>query len=106
MYGAAPAQVFGGVESSTSLQLRVYDGKLMRYKSETLATSIYGRWLPVSVTHDTATHEIKIYVRGALKLTARDRGTEKHYFKLGVYGQAGSSNKMEARYRNIVVKDT
>ncbi|KAG2485981.1 hypothetical protein HYH03_015304 [Edaphochlamys debaryana] len=98
-------QVFGGVTSSTALQLRVYDGKLMRFNSQVLDDNVYERWVQVSVTHDVETHKISISVPGKPALVVADRGTPVagHYFKLGVYGQVGSSRRMEARYKSIKV---
>ncbi|KAG2485979.1 hypothetical protein HYH03_015302 [Edaphochlamys debaryana] len=101
-------QILGGTgDYKTSLQLRVYDGKLMRYNSasEVLETNVYNRWISVNVTHNVGTNRISIAVSGRAAVDADGRGTPTagHYFKLGVYGQVGSSRRMEARYRSIKV---
>ncbi|KAG2485983.1 hypothetical protein HYH03_015306 [Edaphochlamys debaryana] len=104
--GASVMQVFGGTgDYTTSLQLRVYDGKLLRYNSQILEENVHDRWIQINVAHDVKAHSIKIVVAGKPPLVVADRGTPAagHYFKLGVYGQDGSSSRMEARYRSIQV---
>ncbi|KAG2485982.1 hypothetical protein HYH03_015305 [Edaphochlamys debaryana] len=77
----------------------------MRYSSEVVEENVYDRWIQVNVTHDVGTHKISIVVAGKPALIFDDRGTPTagHYFKLGVYGQDGSSSRMEARYKSIQV---
>lgn len=98
-------QVFGGNlrGHSTSLQLRVYDGKLTHYDDTTVWPDIYGKWFHLNVTHDVATHVIQIFINDKLMMTTRDNGGKSWYFKCGVYGQDGMSHKMEAYFRNIKI---
>jgi hypothetical protein len=97
-------QVFGGENGhATSLQLRVYDGKLKEYEHTTLLSDIYGRWFHLNVTHDVATHEIQIFIDGKLALTTKDNGGKEWHFKCGVYAQEKSSHKMEVAYRNLKI---
>lgn len=96
-------QVFGADERSTSLQLRVYDGCLKRYGSETLLSNIYGQWFHLNVTHDVARHQIQIFINGKPALTTKDNGGKVWHFKCGVYAQEKPSHKMEVFYRNIKI---
>lgn len=98
-------QVFGGAlrGHSTSLQLRVYAGKLTHYDDATVWPDIYGKWFHLNVTHDVATHAIQVFINGRLSLSTQDNGGKSWYFKCGVYGQEGMSHKMEVYYRNIKI---
>lgn len=97
-------QVFGGENGhATSLQLRVYDGKLKAYGDKTLLTNIYGRWFHLNVTHDVATNVIEVFINGELALTAKDYGGKSWHFKCGVYAQEKGSHKMEVYFRNIKI---
>ncbi|HTQ29766.1 MAG TPA: polysaccharide lyase family 7 protein [Opitutaceae bacterium] len=102
--GVSIMQVFGGTNGhATSLQLRVYDGNLMRYRFETLKKNVYDRWFHLDVVHNVATREIQISIDGAPPFTARDNGGSSHYFKCGVYTQDNPSDRMEARFKNIKI---
>ena len=96
-------QIFGADERATSLQLRVYDGSLKHYESETLLSNIYGQWFHLDVTHDVATHEIQIFINGKSALTTKDNGGTEWHFKCGVYAQVRPSQKMEVFFRNIKI---
>ena len=96
-------QVFGGSlrGHSTSLQIRVYDGQLKYYNDFVLRPNICGKWLHLNVTHDVATHAIRIFIDYKLVMTVADNGGKSWYFKCGVYGQEGMSREMEAYFRNV-----
>lgn len=95
-------QIFGGENhQATSLQLRVYDGKLKEYNNKTLLPDINGQWVHLNVIHDVATHDIAVYVNGKLALETKDNGGKEWHFKCGVYAQEKPSHKMEVFYRNI-----
>ncbi len=98
-------QVFGGSQHghATSLQLRVYDGRLTHYDDTTILPDIYGKWFHLNVTHDVATHVIQIFINGNLAMTTEDNGGKSWYFKCGVYGQEGMSPKMEVYFRNLKI---
>jgi hypothetical protein len=101
--GVSIMQIFGGSGHSSSLQLRVYHGKLMRYRFETVKSNIYDHWFHLNVIHDADTQQIAIYIDGAPVLSTRDFGGSSHYFKCGVYTQEDASDKMEARFKNIKI---
>ncbi|KAI4334711.1 hypothetical protein L6164_013424 [Bauhinia variegata] len=101
--GVCIMQVFGGSLSSTSLQLRVYNGALTSYRSPTLVQNIYDRWFRVNVIHDAGANTITVYIDGELKYQGADRGDATHYFKFGVYEQNDPSNYMESQWKGIKV---
>ena len=81
-------------------------GTLKRYDSELIETNIYNREFQLNVMHNTATHEIKVYINGKLKLTTKDNGFPQEgfwYFKTGVYAQGGASEFMEVYVRDVTV---
>jgi hypothetical protein len=101
---ATVQQVFGGVTSSTSSQIRGFTengGTLKRYGSNTLVTGINNTWVNVKVAHDTGTNTIRHYVRNVLVRSDPDRGDTTYYFKNGVYVGTGSSTRSECRFRNL-----
>nr|Q39962.1 RecName: Full=Citrate-binding protein; Flags: Precursor [Hevea brasiliensis]CAA61951.1 citrate binding protein [Hevea brasiliensis] len=100
--GVTVMQVFGAVNKATALQLRVYNGDLKSYKSNSVATDIYNKWLRVNVIHKVGKGEITVFINGQQKLVVNDDGPAEHYFKCGVYAAPdGSSNYMESRWKNI-----
>jgi hypothetical protein len=102
--GVSIMQIFGaGGGHASSLQLRVYNGDLMRYRAETVKSEIYDHWFHLSVMHDADTHKITIFVDGSPVLETKDYGGSSHYFKCGVYTQEGASDKMEALFKNIKI---
>jgi hypothetical protein len=102
--GVSIMQIFGGSNGhASSLQLRVDDGNLMRYHSDTVKSNIYDHWFHLNVVHDDDTHDIAIFIDGVQVLTAKDLGGSSHYFKCGVYTQEEASDKMEARFKNIKI---
>ncbi|HEY1661819.1 MAG TPA: polysaccharide lyase family 7 protein [Verrucomicrobiae bacterium] len=103
-------QVFGGedhhddsAQRATSLQLRVYDGKLKCYDKDTLLSDIYGKWFHLNVTHDAGTHEIQVFINGKLAMTVKDNGGKEWHMKCGVYAQKEAKGKMDVLYRNIKI---
>ena len=100
--GVAVMQVFGGSTSSTSCQLRVYDGSLCYYTTP-IMNEIHDKWIHVNVIHDANAHTVSVYLDGALVKTQADRGPATYYFKCGVYRQDGSSPLMQSRWANIRV---
>jgi hypothetical protein len=101
--GVSIMQIFGGNGHASSLQLRVYDGNLMRYRFETVKSNIYDHWFHLNVLHDADTHQIAIFIDGAPVLSTRDQGSSSHYFKCGVYTQEEASEQMEVRFKNIKI---
>jgi len=96
-------QIFGAEGRATALQLRVYGGTLKRYEDEPLLSNIYGQWFHLNVTHDVATHEIRVFINEKPVLTTKDNGGKEWHFKCGVYAQEKPSQKMEVYYRNIKI---
>lgn len=97
-------QIFGGEDHhATSLQLRVYDGKLKEYDHATLLSDIYGKWFHLNVIHNVTTHTIQIFIDGKPALTTKDNGGKEWHFKCGVYAQEKPSHKMEVYYRGIKI---
>jgi hypothetical protein len=101
-------QVFGGEyyhedssQHATSLQLRVYDGKLKWYDKKTLLSNIYGQWFHLNVTHNVSTHEIQIFINGKSAMTFKDNGGKEWHMKCGVYAQKRAKGKMDVYYRNV-----
>jgi len=102
--GVSIMQIFGASGGhASSLQLRVYNGDLMRYRAETVKSDICDHWFHLSVMHDADTHKITIFVDGSPALETKDYGGSSHYFKCGVYTQEGASDKMEALFKNIKI---
>ncbi|KAF2297533.1 hypothetical protein GH714_025218 [Hevea brasiliensis] len=100
--GVTVMQVLGAVNKATALQLRVYNGDLKSYKSNSVATDIYNKWLRVNVIHKVGKGEITVFVNGQQKLVVNDDEQAEHYFKCGVYAAPdGSSNYMESKWKNI-----
>jgi hypothetical protein len=100
--GVAVMQVFGGSTSSTSLQLRVYNGSLCRYTTPIL-NNIYNTWIHVNVIHDANAHTVAIYLNGNFIRSDADRGPSTYYFKCGVYEQDSPSLLMQSQWANIKV---
>ncbi|GLJ48394.1 hypothetical protein SUGI_1021620 [Cryptomeria japonica] len=101
--GVSVMQVFGGVEHATAFMLHVYDGKLMRYHEQLVASDVYDRWIHLNVIHDADEGKVSVFVDGNEALVADDRGRANHYFKCGVCTQTDPSSCMESRWRNIKV---
>jgi hypothetical protein len=58
------------------------------------------------VIHNTATHEVKVYINDKLKLSTQDRGLPAEgfwYFKTGVYMQDGGSSTMQLKVRDLSI---
>ncbi len=100
--GAAVMQVFGGSASSTSCQLRVYNGSLCYYTTP-IMNNIHDTWIHVNVIHDANAHTISIYLNGTFVRSEADRGPSTYYFKCGVYEQSNSSSLMQSKWANIKV---
>jgi hypothetical protein len=100
--GVAVMQVFGGSTSSTSLQLRVYNGSLCRYTTP-IMNNIYNTWIHVNVIHDANAHTVAIYLNGNFIRSDADRGPSTYYFKCGVYEQDSPSLLMQSQWANIQV---
>ena len=104
--GTSIAQVFGASTRATASMVFAYSasgGSLRRYDatSEVLVTGIYETWTNMKMAHDANANVIRIYINNALRRTDPDHGNNTHYFKNGVYTQAGASNRMECRFRNL-----
>jgi hypothetical protein len=112
--GTSIQQVFGVANANTAAsQIRVYNtsgGTIRNFgsgaTSQTLATSVYGRWLRINVIHDANANKISFYVNGTLKATMKDGGDAQiggrsHYFKYGVYLR--SESRPRAQWRNVKV---
>ena len=100
--GVAVMQVFGGSTSSTSCQLRVYNGSLCYYTTP-IMNNIHDTWIHVNVIHDANAHTVSVYLNGTLVRSAPDRGPATYYFKCGVYQQSNSSSLMQSQWANIKV---
>jgi hypothetical protein len=100
--GAAVMQVFGGSTSSTSCQLRVYNGSLCYYTTP-IMNNIHDNWIHVNVIHDANAHTVSVYLNGTFVRSAPDRGPATYYFKCGVYEQSNSSSLMQSQWANIKV---
>ena len=100
--GAAVMQVFGGSTSSTSCQLRVYNGSLCYYTTP-IMNNIHDTWIHVNVIHDANAHTVSVYLNGTFVRSALDRGPATYYFKCGVYEQSNSSSLMQSQWANIKV---
>ncbi|KAK6922878.1 hypothetical protein RJ641_011182 [Dillenia turbinata] len=70
-------RVLGASTQATTLQVRVYNGQLMYYRSVVLDLNIYDRWFKLSVIHDVKASKVKIYVDGVLK-SVRVFGADPH----------------------------
>jgi hypothetical protein len=103
---ACVMQVFGGVTNATSIMLFAdpqNGGTIVRYDGpQVIKSMVYDRWWHLNVIHEASASgigKIKVYADGQLVGTFDDRGNATHYFKCGVYGNAG--DRAEARFRNI-----
>lgn len=99
--GVCIMQVFGANPTSTTSQLRVYDGSLNYYRDPVLSPNIYNRWFKVNVIHNVGANNVKVYIDGDLKYDTSGRGDANHYFKFGVYVQNDPSSYMESRWKDI-----
>ncbi|KAK6924192.1 Alginate lyase 2 [Dillenia turbinata] len=99
--GVCIMQVFGASPQATTLQVRVYNGKLMYYRSVELESNIYDRWFKLNVIHDVEASKVQIYIDGVHRYEAPGRDGDSHYFKCGVYAQNNDSYYMESRWKNI-----
>ncbi len=100
--GTCVYQVFGGQTHATALMIvahNVSGGDLRRYDAETLATSVYGKWVRVNTIHDANANKVSVYINGSLKGTFADRGDATHYTKYGVYN--GSASSPQSEWRNV-----
>ncbi|ERN12999.1 citrate-binding protein [Amborella trichopoda] len=89
--------------AATTLQLRIYNGQLMYYGSQLLASHIYDRWFKLNVIHDMITHSVIVLVDGVQNLEVKDQGGSSHYFKFGVYGANNESYYMESWWKDIKI---
>ncbi|KAK8966226.1 Citrate-binding protein [Platanthera guangdongensis] len=46
---------------------------------------------------------VTVFVDGVMKHEAQGRGRSDFFFKFGVYGQIGESNRMESRWRDVKI---
>ncbi|KAK8949464.1 Citrate-binding protein [Platanthera zijinensis] len=92
-----------GEKPATDAMLRVYDGELRFYVGAVLENNVYNRWIKLNVIHDVDGNKLTIFVDGVMKHEAQGRGRSDFYFKFGVYGQTGESNRMESRWRDVKI---
>jgi hypothetical protein len=82
-------------------QLRVYSG------SAPMITGAFGQWVHVNTIHDTATHDIQLYINCARRYdsTARDTpGPQGFYNKYGIYGVLGkppAGEMSQVEWKNV-----
>ena len=105
--GVNVMQVFGADPSigATSCMLRTYNGNLSYYQTP-LVTGIYDQWFHITVIHDDNLHTVSILVNNALVRVAPDNDAGNHpthYFKYGVYQEAGASSLTECYWQNVKV---
>jgi hypothetical protein len=103
---ASVMQIFGGVTHATSIMFKAFPdngGSVKRYDGPELVKGMaYDRWWHLNVIHEanpSGIGKIKVYADGQFIGTFDDRGNATHYFKCGVYGNAGA--RAESRFRNI-----
>ncbi|GAA0171643.1 hypothetical protein LIER_25626 [Lithospermum erythrorhizon] len=101
--GVSIMQIFGGEVSASTLQLRVYNGEIKRYREEVIESNVYNRWLRLNVIHNADEGQITIFINGVQKLEVADRGPGTKYFKFGVYTQNAPSQRMESRWRKVKI---
>jgi len=98
-------QIFGAVNTATSIQLQMRsgDGTLRRYNSEALATGCWGVYTRVNVLHypTSSTGSIEIWINGSKVGTFDDGGNTTHYFKYGVYDTTTSATYNGCYWRGV-----
>ncbi|MFG2818692.1 carbohydrate-binding protein [Kitasatospora sp. NPDC048365] len=96
-------QIFGATTSATTfMALAMNTDSLNYYDSATqLHSPVYDRWVHLNVVHDTAAAKVFVYVNGQLRKTFNDRGAGTHYFKCGIYGREGMSQRSDVYVDNI-----
>jgi hypothetical protein len=100
---ASIMQIFGGMTSATSFMAWAMPDSLNHYSGEVIVSGIYDRYFHFNVVHDVATRRIDVYVDGIKRGTFTDHGPATHYFKCGVYHQAGMTPRCDSYLKNIRV---
>jgi hypothetical protein len=100
---ASIMQIFGGSRTATGFMAWAMSNSLNHYSNEVIFSPIYGRYFRLNVTHDTASGRVEVYIDGQKKGTFQDHGPGKHYFKCGLYHQAGMSARCDDYIKNIRV---
>ncbi|KAL5704855.1 hypothetical protein ACHQM5_023225 [Ranunculus cassubicifolius] len=101
--GVSIMQIHGAAHGNTTLMLRIYDGDLRNYVTDTVATDMYNRWFRINVIHDVDQGVLTVFVDGNQKYQAKDHGPGDLYFKCGVYAQNNASFYMESRWKDIKI---
>lgn len=96
-------QIFGGATSATAfMALAMNTNSINYYDTGTrIQSPVYDRWIRLNVVHDADAGKVHVYVDGRWKKTFDDRGGDRHYFKCGIYGRTGMSQRTDVRVRNI-----
>ena len=98
-------QIFGGVNTATSIQLQMRsgDGTLRHYNDTTLATGCWGVYTRVNVLHypTSGTGSIEVWINGSKVGTFNDGGNTTHYFKYGVYDTTTSATYNGCYWRGV-----
>ncbi|WP_431681346.1 polysaccharide lyase family 7 protein [Kitasatospora sp. KL5] len=96
-------QVFGGATAATAfMALAMNSDSINYYDSATkLHSPVYERWTRLNVVHDADAGKVHVYVNGQLRNTFNDRGNNTHYFKCGIYGRTGMSQRTDVQIKNI-----
>src|SRR6185369_6430882 len=98
-------QIFGGVNTATSIQLQMRsgDGTLRHYNDTALATGCWGVYTRVNVLHypTSGTGSIEVWINGSKAGTFNDGGNTTHYFKYGVYDTTTSATYNGCYWRGV-----
>ncbi|MFF0204640.1 carbohydrate-binding protein [Streptomyces sp. NPDC005017] len=96
-------QVFGAASAATAFMTLAMNTNSINYYDSTtqIHSPVYDQWIRLNVVHDADAGKVSAYVNGQLKRTFDDRGDNTHYFKCGIYGRTGMSQRTDVHVRNI-----
>ncbi|MEU8617453.1 carbohydrate-binding protein [Streptomyces sp. NPDC048623] len=96
-------QIFGGATAATAFMTLAMNTDSINYYDSTtrIHSPVYDQWIHLNVVHDADAGKVYVYVNGQLKNTFNDRGDNTHYFKCGIYGRTGMSQRTDVYIKNI-----
>ena len=95
-------QIFGGATWATAFMTLAMSNSLNYYDSnQVIYSPVYDTYLRLNVVHETATRKVHVFVNRQFRATFPDHGAATHYFKCGLYGRQGMSDRCDAYLKNI-----
>ena len=110
LYATDPS-TFPGQDSGPRSELRFHNdytrgqaqsNSLNYYDTnQVIYSPVYDTYLRLNVVHDTVARKVHVFVNRQFRATFADHGAATHYFKCGLYGREGMSDRCDAYLRNI-----